>query len=383
MKIFLNKVIIIVICFIFFICNCIVIATNNVYIDAKAYGVYDRNTKQMIWGKNIQDKMPMASTTKIMTGVLVVEYGKLDEIVTVTKNAEKTSGWQLNLKEGDKIVLKDLLYATMLYSANDGAIALAEHIGGSVEGFCLMMNNKAKEIGAYNTNFTSPHGLDNPNHYSTVYDMAIIADYAMENELFRNVVKTPSYNITINGSVRTVNNTNKLLSIRENITGIKTGYTGDAMYCLVSGVRENGNDLIAVLFGANTSNKRFQESKKMLEYTLENFIQIDLSKYIKESIELKVDKGEVENINAYPKDIPKIYIDKKDIQHIVVNYMVLEKVSLPLNSDEVVGLATVYVKNEKICTIEYTTKENISRNSIKYYYEYIMKNYVNLLKINY
>lgn len=383
MKFFI-KISIVILCFVILLSNCFqVFANKDVYIDAKAYVTYDRNTNEIIWGKNIYDKMPMASTTKIMTGILVIEYGKLDEIVTVTKNAQNTTGWQLNLREGDKIVLKDLLYGIMLYSANDGAIAIAEHIGGSVENFCNMMNNKAKEIGALNTNFTSPHGLDSPNHYSTPYDMAIIADYAMDNDLFRKVVKTTSYNMKINDSIRTVNNTNKLLLMRDNIIGIKTGYTGNAMYCLVSGVKEGNKDIISVVFGANTSSKRFQESKKLLEYTLENYIQIDLKEYLKNEININVEKGEIKSVKAFPKKIPKKFINKNDIGSLQTKYIVLEKVNLPINNKEVVALATIYLKNEKICTIEYTTEKNIDKSSTSYYYNYILKNYANLLKINY
>lgn len=362
---------------------CNVLAINDVNIEAKGFVTFDRNTKQVIWGKNIYDKMPMASTTKIMTGIIAIEYGKLEEIVEVSKNAQNTSGWQLNLKAGDKIKLKDLLYAIMLYSANDGAIAIAEHIGGSVEAFCEMMNNKAKEIGAYNTNFTSPHGLDNANHFSTPYDMAIIADFAMNNELFCNIVKTKSYDVYINGERRTVNNTNKLLNMRENIIGIKTGYTGNAMYCLVSNIKEKGKDIIGVVFGADTSTKRFQESKELLEYTLDNYILLDLKDYLKSEINVKVEKGNIDVVKVFAKQIPQIYIKKSDINNIQIKYTILEKASLPIDNNEIMALAMVYLKDEKLCTIEYVSRESFDNIAISYYYKYILQNYVNLLKINY
>lgn len=204
------------------------IANDKLNVYAQSYIAFDRITGKVMFGKNVDKKVPMASTTKIMTAILTIEYAKLNEYVIATQNAQNVTGWQLNLKKGDKILLNDLLYAIMLYSANDGAIAIAEHIGGSVENFCEMMNEKAKQIGAYNTNFTSPHGLDNDMHYSTPYDLALIMDYALDMDIFRDIISTHSYVININGYNRTLNNTNKLVKTLNGCIGGKTGYTGKA-----------------------------------------------------------------------------------------------------------------------------------------------------------
>ncbi len=368
----LIKMVILIIIFIFIQSVCIAGNAINLNLYTKSYIAYERNTKQVLFGKNTDVKVPMASTTKIMTAILTLEYGKLNETVTITKNAQNTSGWQLNLKEGDKIKLKDLLYAIMLYSANDGAIAIAEHIGGSVENFCEMMNNKAKEIGALNTNFTSPHGLDNDNHYSTPYDLALITDYAMNNENFCKIVTTPSYSIMINENIKNVNNTNKLINSVSGITGVKTGYTGKAGYCLVSGIKTTNLDVICVTLGSGTSKNRFDESKKILEHCKDNYILVDLKDYIKESIKIDINKSNKDNVNIYPQNINKIPILKQNINKINVKYEILNNQIAPINKDKVLGVAKVYIDNEMYTIINYTTNENIQRNNYIDYFRYIV-----------
>ena len=167
----------------------------------------------------------MASTTKIMTGLLACESGKLDETVKASPFASGTEGSALWLKIGEKQTLENLTYGLMLKSGNDAAVAIAEYLGGSIDAFALLMNKKAREIGAVNTNFKNPHGLDADGHYTTAFDLAMIAREAMKNKKFREIVSTKTYSIPMEGEKwdRALKNHNKLLWQYEGCTGIKTG----------------------------------------------------------------------------------------------------------------------------------------------------------------
>ena len=186
-------------------------ASNEPVLNARAAIIYDRSTKEIIWGKNENVKKAMASTTKIMTAIVVLENCNLNDEVIISKKAAGIGGSRLKLNAGDKITVEGLLYGLLLKSGNDTAIALAEHTAGSVEEFANMMNKKAKELGLNNTNFVTPHGLDNDNHYTTAYELAILTDYALKNETFSKIVNTKSITININGIPRAIGNTNELL----------------------------------------------------------------------------------------------------------------------------------------------------------------------------
>lgn len=176
--------------------------------------VYDRTSKTVIWGKDEDKEVPMASTTKIMTAIVMLEnITNLKEKVTVEKKAASIGGSRLGLKTGDEITYEDLLYGLLLCSGNDAATQIAISVGGNVEGFAEMMNKKAEELGLEQSHFVTPHGLDNEEHYTTAYELAVMADYALNIEEFAKIVSTKSYTVTINGYSKTINNTNELLRI--------------------------------------------------------------------------------------------------------------------------------------------------------------------------
>lgn len=176
--------------------------------------VYDRTSKTVIWGKDEDKEVPMASTTKIMTAIVMLEnITNLKEKVIVEKKAASIGGSRLGLKTGDEITYEDLLYGLLLCSGNDAATQIAISVGGSVEEFAKMMNKKAEELGLEQSHFVTPHGLDNEEHYTTAYELAVMADYALNIEEFAKVVSTKSYTVTINGYSKTINNTNELLRI--------------------------------------------------------------------------------------------------------------------------------------------------------------------------
>ena len=202
-----------------------IFSINSYAISAKSAVLIDANSGKVLYEHNSYEKLPMASTTKIMTGLLACESGKLNESVKTSAFASGTEGSSLWLKIGEKLTLEELTYGLMLKSGNDAAVAIAEYLGGSVDAFALLMNKRAREIGAVNTNFKNPHGLDSDGHYTTAYDLALIAREAMKNDTFRKIVSTKTYSIPMEGEKwdRALKNHNKLLWNYDGCNGIKTG----------------------------------------------------------------------------------------------------------------------------------------------------------------
>lgn len=180
-------------------------------ISSKNAIIFDRNSKIILYEKNPFQEVAIASTTKIMTCILALENANLSDTITISKKAAAVAGSTLGLKENMKLTLNDLLYGLMLRSGNDCAIAIAEHISGSTENFSFLMNKKAKELGLKNTNFVTPHGLDNEEHYSSAYDLALLTDYALNNTTFKKMVSTKRITINFNGYQKELINTNELL----------------------------------------------------------------------------------------------------------------------------------------------------------------------------
>nr|WP_233274994.1 D-alanyl-D-alanine carboxypeptidase family protein [Calidifontibacillus oryziterrae] len=209
----------------------------------------DQESGRVLYEKGANKKMRIASITKIMTAIIAIESGKLNESVKVSKRAVYTEGSSIYLKQGEQIKLEDLVYGLMLRSGNDAAVAIAEHVGGSVEGFVFLMNQKAQEIGMRNSQFANPHGLDDhENHYSTAYDMAILTQYAMNNETYRKIAGTKVHYAPNPDEKwdRKWTNKNKLLTRYEFSTGGKTGFTKRAKRTLVSTASKENHHLIAV-----------------------------------------------------------------------------------------------------------------------------------------
>ncbi|KZN95898.1 MULTISPECIES: D-alanyl-D-alanine carboxypeptidase family protein [Aeribacillus] len=222
-------------------------ATHTIEVSAESAILMDQESGRILFEKNPHKKMRIASITKIMTAILAIESGKMDQNVTVSDRAVRTEGSSIYLKQKQKVKLEDLVYGLMLRSGNDAAVAIAEFVGGSLDGFVFMMNEKAKEIGMTNSEFANPHGLDDhENHYSTAYDMALLTKYAMENETFRKIFGTKVYK----KDGFQWKNKNKLLNLYEYCTGGKTGYTKRANRTLVSTAEKDDLHLIAVTLNA-------------------------------------------------------------------------------------------------------------------------------------
>ena len=258
-------------------------STNEPITNSKNIVVIDRKTLSILYEKNAYEKVPMASTTKIMTCIVVLEKCSLNEIVTVSKKSASVSGSTLGLIADMNISVQDLIYGLMLRSGNDCAIALAEHIAGSVENFSVLMNEKAKELGLSNTNFVTPHGLDDANHYTTAYELGILTDYALKNEQFKSIVSTKSCTISFNGAPRTISNTNELLGNLNGVYGVKTGFTFEAGRCLVSACKRDDLDIIVVVLGANTKSIRTRDSSSLIKYIFNTYSYVNVSSTINNS----------------------------------------------------------------------------------------------------
>ena len=237
---------------------------------ARAACVMEMETGRVLFAVNMNDRLPMASTTKVMTALLALERGSMDAMVTCSDNAFGVSGTSIYLSQGETLSLRDMLLGLMLASGNDAAVAIAEHVGGSVDGFLSMMNARAKAIGAYNTHFANPHGLPDENHYTTAYDLALIARTAMQNAAFRELVSTKKAQIPWAGRThsRQLNNKNRLLTSYPGATGIKTGYTSKAGRCLVFGAARDGMELVGVVLGCGNW---FDEAERLLNHCFDAY----------------------------------------------------------------------------------------------------------------
>ena len=213
------------------------------YASAQAEIAMELSTGTTLMERNANARLPMASTTKILTAIIIIEDCNLDEEITVPDEAVGVEGSSIYLKKDEKIDVRDLLYGLMLRSGNDSATALAIHHSGSIEKFASAMNERAKKIGAGNSNFKNPSGLPNDEHYTTAFDLCTIACYAMKNEVFKEIVSTANYT----GKYKNFVNKNKILYKYKNANGIKTGYTLKAGRCLVSSAEQNGMDIVCVV----------------------------------------------------------------------------------------------------------------------------------------
>ena len=254
-------------------------------INSRAYAVIDRASNTLLIGKNENQKKKMASTTKIMTALIVIEHTNLSDTIEISKKAANTGGSRLGLKSGDKITVYDLLYGLMMRSGNDAAVALAEYVSGSISNFANLMNEKAKLLGLSSTHFVTPHGLDEDEHYTTAYELAILSNYAMNNEIFARIVGTKNYTITINGYPKALTNTNELLGALNGVYGIKTGFTNGANRCLVTCCKRGEMDIICVVLGADSKKYRTSDSIKLIEYAFHNFTYVDIKKILSDYFE--------------------------------------------------------------------------------------------------
>lgn len=310
-------------------------ARNAIAIDSK--------TNEVLWEQKAYEIVPMASTTKILTSLIAINYGNLERKVTISKNAATIRGSTVGYRSGEEVSMRELLFGLMFKSGNDAAIAIAEDIGGSVEGFSKIMNDYAKSIGIIDSHFESPHGLDSQKHYSSAYDLAILTSKAMEYDFFREIVgeKTISrdkYNFT-----RDYQNINKILYRIPEANGVKTGYTGGAGKCLVSSIKYNNRNIIIVVLNCV---ERWKVTEDIFNYVVKNIQFKDTStKNI-------INESKFSGLADIIKDEDFTYGYKENDN---IDIEVLSK-SLDINEGDILG--KIYIEDDVKEKVKFPLKSN-------------------------
>ena len=349
--------------------------------------IYDRKSGKVIWGKNENKRSAMASTTKIMTCIVVIENADLNAEVKVSAKAAGTGGSRLGLKKDDKITIKDLLYGLMLRSGNDAAVALAEYVGGDINGFAHKMNKKSEELGLKNTHFETPHGLDSDEHYTTAYELAKIADYALKNEMFAKIVGTKEHTININGYAKQLCNTNELLGYLQGVSGVKTGFTNNAGRCLVTSVNRNDFEIITVVLGADTKKIRTADSINLIEYAYENYKYLNIEDIVNEKFgnwkeinkkRIQVEKGKNKTVVLKLREIKNkvIPVKKSDIDNINIEINCLYYLKAPIEKGDVIGNLKITLNEEVVEVVDIVNNEEIKKKDRKdYFLEFLKSTY--------
>lgn len=336
-------------------------ADNRLSINAKAFVLMDPISGRILLEKNSQDKMAMASTTKIMTAIIALEKGDLRSLIKVSPRAVSIGGSSFYLRPGEVLTLEDMLYGLLLPSGNDAAVAIAEHIGGTEEKFVKMMNQKALELGALDTHFANPHGLDHPEHYTTARDLAIISRYAWKHNKFREIVQTKTKEIKYGDFTRQISSTNRLLWEFNGADGIKTGYTGKAGRCLVATAKNNGFRLISVVLG---SQNHFEESKKLLDYGFKNYKLTNIILKNNYFATVDVEKGVFQKVDLVAKD--SIILPMKEDENVDFKLIVPEEINAPVSRGEQIGQLQIYVDDELVASTSLIASKDVPLR--KYYH---------------
>lgn len=349
---------------------------NSLQINSKKYVVYDRESGLVLLGKNENKQTAMASTTKIMTAIVVVESNlNLEKESIVSQKAASIGGSTLGLKKDDKITINDLLYGLLMRSGNDCAIQLALECSGSVEEFAIQMNEKAKKLELKNTNFVTPHGLDNPNHYTTAYELAKITDYALKNNLIATIVKTKYATIRINNNNKEIKNTNELLLGNvDGVYGVKTGFTNIAGRCLVTAVKRKEMDLIIIVIGADTKKYRGTDTLKLLDYVEKTYKKEDIENRVKDAFQnwKEINENRIQIYKGNSKLNTKIgevkykkLLTKSEI-NVDFNNVILLKA--PVEKNQKIG--EIIVRNGEVVLekIDILSEEKIEKRGIKDYF---------------
>lgn len=345
--------------------------------NAKSAILIEQSTGQILFEKNSHEKIPPASMTKMMSLLLIMESIdngkiKLTDKVTVSKNASSMGGSQILLEEGEEMSVDDLLKGVSIASGNDAVVALAEYVGGSEENFVKMMNNKASELGLTDTKFQNCHGLDSEGHYSSAYDMAMIARELLNH---KDIIKyTSIYETYLRENTDRkiwLVNTNKLVRFKKGVDGLKTGYTKEAGYCLTATMKKNNMRVIATVMGEDSIDNRNSEVSSMLDYA---YSQYKMKKYISKNKVLKTiknDKTKSKKIEITPvKDINILIKTSDDIKP---SYSIeINNIKTNINKGDKVGVVTIKNNNKVISKVNLTVKKDVKKaNIIELYLKYL------------
>ncbi len=340
----------------------------SIKLNARYALLLDADNNRVLYEKNGNDEVAMASTTKIMTLIIALERGNPDDLVTFSQNAAGMPDVQLNAKSGETFRLEDLLYSLMLESHNDTAVAIAEHIGGSVKGFAALMNQKAKDLGLNHTNFVTPNGLDAPGHHTTAHDLAIIASYATKKKDFRAITNAANHTFknTKNKSYM-VSNKNRFLYMMDGAFGVKTGFTSKAGYCFVGALKQDNKTFISVVLASGWpphKQYKWNDTKQLMNYGLTEYGLVDIFDGSKTFYEVPVIDGQLPHISLSIEGSIPLLMSKHDT--VTIEYEVPEQVMAPVTKGDIIGYARYYINGNLYQSIPILSKDTVLKEDYKY-----------------
>ena len=362
-----------VICF--FICVCFMMQSVAVFaegntdlgLNAKSAILMEESTGNILYESNPDERLPIASVTKVMTMLLIMEAvdsGKisLDDMVTVSENAMSYGGSTMFLETGEQLTVNDMLKGIAVASANDGCVAMAEHLAGSESAFVDMMNEKAKELGMENTHFMNTNGLDEDDHYSSARDVAIMSRELMKHETIFNY--TSIWMDTLRGGKFQLANTNKLIRFYDGANGLKTGSTSKALCCLSAAAKRNDMQLIAVVLGAPTSAERFASAKSLLDYGFANYAVNTQITAGDEVQKIAVEKGVDKEVGVVAGDSCSTLVKKGQEDNITKEIKIDETITAPIEAGQKIGTMTISRDGEVIADIDLNALSAVEKKGI-------------------
>lgn len=331
---------------------------------AKAMCLIEASTGRVLVEKNSNASLAMASTTKIMTAITALDNcDNIDEVFEVSPKAIGIPGTSLYLRKGEKHTLRDLLYGLMLVSGNDASVAIGEHVSGSMEHFVDQMNFTAHRLGLKHTHFENTHGLDEKGHYTSAYDLAIIAAYALGNPTFREIVSTQNIKITnADGKDRYLCNKNKLLRTFDGTIGVKTGFTDDAGRCLVSAAERDGMRLVCVVLNCGPM---FEDSAKLLQWGFDNYKMYDLTEKVDFYPQLVVEGGEKQSVQIGHNHKFMYPLTENELDKISTNVEIVPSLKPVLKAGSDVGKFEIFFDKELLFSGNIVTMEDVKARSFK------------------
>ena len=365
----MKKVICFFICVCFMMQSIVVFAEGNtdLGLNAKSAILMEESTGNILYESNPDERLPIASVTKVMTMLLIMEAvdsGKisLDDMVTVSENAMSYGGSTMFLETGEQLTVNDMLKGIAVASANDGCVAMAEHLAGSESAFVDMMNEKAKELGMENTHFMNTNGLDEDDHYSSARDVAIMSRELMKHETIFNY--TSIWMDTLRGGKFQLANTNKLIRFYDGANGLKTGSTSKALCCLSAAAKRNDMQLIAVVLGAPTSAERFASAKSLLDYGFANYAVNTQITAGDEVQKIAVEKGVDKEVGVVAGDSCSTLVKKGQEDNITKEIKIDETITAPIEAGQKIGTMTISRDGEVIAYIDLNALSAVEKKGI-------------------
>lgn len=365
----MKKVICFFICVCFMMHSVVVFAEGNtdLGLNAKSAILMEESTGNILYESNPDEILPIASVTKVMTMLLIMEAvdsGKisLDDMVTVSENAMSYGGSTMFLETGEQLTVNDMLKGIAVASANDGCVAMAEHLAGSESAFVDMMNEKAKELGMENTHFMNTNGLDEDDHYSSARDVAIMSRELMKHETIFNY--TSIWMDTLRGGKFQLANTNKLIRFYDGANGLKTGSTSKALCCLSAAAKRNDMQLIAVVLGAPTSAERFASAKSLLDYGFANYAVNTQITAGDEVQKIAVEKGVDKEVGVVAGDSCSTLVKKGQEDNITKEIKIDETITAPIEAGQKIGTMTISRDGEVIADIDLNALSAVEKKGI-------------------